>query len=91
MLERREATMPYRLVPDTVSHDTVEALEALLAAAKEGEVTGLAFACTLRKQRYITNVAGYCYRNPTFARGAVAFLSDQLAALVHHREEDETR
>lgn len=83
--------MPYRLIPDNISHDTVEALETLLALAKEGEVTGIAFAVTLRKMRYITNVAGHCYRHPTFARGMVAFLSDQLAALVHARDQLETR
>lgn len=83
--------MPYRLVPDEISRDTVEALETLLAAARTGEVTGIAFACTLKKMRYITNVAGSCYRNPTFARGMAASLSDHLATLVHGRDPDETR
>jgi len=83
--------MPYRLVPDNISHDVVEALETLLAHAKEGEVTGLAFVATLRKMRYITNVAGYCRKHPTHTRGMTAFLSDQLAGLVHAREYDETR
>lgn len=83
--------VPYRLVPDNVSHDVVEALETLLEGARAGEITGIAFACTLRKMRYITNVAGHCYTNPTFARGMVAFLSDQLARLVHHRDPGETR
>jgi hypothetical protein len=83
--------MPYRLVPDNVSRDVVEALETLLEGARRGDVTGIAFACTLRKQRYITNVAGHCHRNPTFARGMVAFLSDQLARLAHHRDPEETR
>lgn len=83
--------MPYRLVPDNISHDTVEALQTLLSLAKEGEVTGLAFVATMQKMRYITNVAGYCYRHPTHARGMTAFLSDQLAGLVHAREFNETR
>lgn len=83
--------MSYRLIPDDISHDVVEALETLLQLAREGEVTGIAFACTLPKQRYITNVAGHCYRNPTFARGMVAFLSDQLASLVHGRDPQSTR
>ncbi|MGJ7508701.1 hypothetical protein [Variovorax sp. GT1P44] len=83
--------MPYRLIPDNISHDVIEALETLLALAKQGEVTGIAFACTLKKMRYITNVAGHCYHNPTFARGMVAFLSDQLAGLVHGRDPEETR
>lgn len=83
--------MPYQLVRDPISHDTIEALEALLDGARKGEVTGIAFACTLRKQRYITNVAGMCWKNPTFARGMVAFLSDELAGLVHRRDPSETR
>jgi len=83
--------MPYRLVPDNISRDVIEALQTLLQLAKEGEVTGIAFAVTLRRQRYITNVAGHCYDHPTFARGMVAFLSDQLAALAHGRDPQETR
>lgn len=83
--------MPYRLVPDNISHDVVEALGTLYELAKAGEVTGLAFVATLPKTRYITNVAGYCYRHPTHARGMVGFLADQLAGLVHAREYDETR
>lgn len=83
--------MPYRLVPDTTSHDTVEALEELLRGAREGEITGIAFACTLRKMRYITNVAGLCFKNPTFARGMVASLSDEIAGLVHSRDPEDTR
>lgn len=83
--------MPYRLIPDSTSHDTVEALEALLDAAKTGEITGIAFACTLKKMRYITNVAGLCFTNPTFARGMVASLSDELAGLIHRRDPQETR
>lgn len=92
ILQKREAKkMPYRLVPDTISHDTVEALTVLLEGAKAGEITGIAFACTLRKMHYITNVAGVCYKQPTFARGMVAFLSDQIAGLVHRRDPLETR
>lgn len=83
--------MPYQLVPDDLSKDTVEALEALLEGARNGDITGIAFACTLKKMRYITNVAGVCYRHPTFARGMVAALSDELATLVHRRDAAETR
>jgi hypothetical protein len=83
--------MAAELVPDNISRDVVEALETLLDLAKQGEITGIAFACTMKRMRYITNVAGHCYRHPTYARGMVAFLSDQLAGLVHRREPDETR
>lgn len=83
--------MPFKLIPDTISHDTVEAMEILLAGAKAGEITGIAFAVTLRKSRFITNVAGFCWRNPTHARGMVAFLSDQLGRLVETRDPEDTR
>lgn len=84
--------MPYQLVPDTISReDVVEALETLLAGARTGDITGIAFAATLKRNRYITNVAGTCYRNPTFARGAVATLSDELGGLIHRRDAGDTR
>lgn len=83
--------MPYRLVQDSLSHDVVEALDTMLKLAKEGEITGLAFVATMPKMRYITNVAGYCFKHPTHSRGMVAFLGDQLAGLVHAREFSETR
>lgn len=83
--------MPYKLVADNLSRDTVDALEVLLEGAKTGEITGIAFACTMRRMRYITNVAGICYKNPTFARGMIASLSDELALLVHRRDPEDTR
>lgn len=83
--------MPYQLVHDYVSRDTVEALEQLLSGARSGDVTGIAFAVTLKRNRYITNVAGLAYKNPTFARGMVSTLSDELASLIHGRDPQETR
>lgn len=83
--------MPYRLIPDSISHDVVDALDTLAKLAHEGEITGIAFVATMPKMRYITNVAGFCHKHPTHSRGMVAFLSDQLAGLVHARTFDETR
>lgn len=83
--------MPYRFVRDEISTDTVTALETLLELARRGDLTGIAFACTLRRMRYITNFAGVCYRNPTFCRGMICTLSDELAGLIHSRDPDETR
>lgn len=73
---------PFFFVPDTVSHDTVEALETLLDHARRGEVIGIAYAVMLRRRGYIANSAGEAYRNPTFARGMVAALDDQLAGRI---------
>jgi hypothetical protein len=71
---------PYRLVPDSLSHDTVQALEQLLDHAREGHIIGIAFAAMYKRRQFITNTAGECYRNPVFARGMVAALDDELSA-----------
>lgn len=83
--------MPYQLVRDSVSRDTVEALTQLLEGAKSGDITGIAFGAFLRNRRYITNVAGTCYHNATTARGMVAALDDELARIVDSRSDSETR
>lgn len=73
---------PFVLVPDTVSNDTVECLETLLKHARTGEVIGLAFAAVLKRRAYLVNTAGEAHRNPTFARGIVAALDDQLSGRI---------
>jgi len=72
-----------RLVTHAPCGETIEALETLLGLAKEGEVTGLAFGCTLRSGGFISDVLGRCYAEPTFTRGVVAFLADQVTTLQH--------
>jgi hypothetical protein len=79
------------LIRDIVSRDTVEALEQLLGAARTGDITGIAFAAALKRRKYITNVAGSCYRYPTFARGMLGALDDELSNMIHGRDIDETR
>lgn len=73
---------PFILVPDTISNDTVESLEQLLSAARRGEVIGVAFAAMLKKRGYIVNTSGEAFRNPTFTRGMVAALDDQLSGRI---------
>lgn len=83
--------MPYKLVHDFISRDTVECLAVLFEGAKTGDVKGIAFGAILSRNRYITNVAGLAFKNPTFARGMVMSLSDELATLIHQRDPQETR
>lgn len=73
---------PFYLVPDLVSHDVVQCLEVLLSEARRGEVIGLAFAAMLKRRAFIVNSAGEAHRNPTFTRGMVAALDDQLSQRV---------
>jgi hypothetical protein len=73
---------PFYLVPDTVPNDTVACLEMLLDHARNGEVIGIAFAAMLKRRSYIVNTAGEAHRNPTFTRGMVAALDDQLSGRI---------
>ena len=79
---------PVKAMPNL---DTIKALESLLKLARSGEVTGMAVACSLGNMRYVTDTVGFCYEHPTFARGMVALLSDELAGLAHSRNDDEIR
>jgi len=77
---------PFTLVGDTISHDTLEAIDQLraLALAKRRRLIGVAFVgMTMGPdgRHYFTNAAGECYRNPTFARGMVTDLLDALGEL----------
>ena len=66
-----------------MSRDTVEALEDLLRRAQAGELTGIAFAAILKRKRYIVNTAGAAHRFPTFTRGMLRALDDELARQVN--------
>lgn len=73
---------PFVLIEDTISNDTVEALEQLLEHARAGEVIGIAFAAMLKRRGYIVNSAGEAFRNPTFSRGMVRALDERLGARI---------
>jgi hypothetical protein len=74
---------PFKLVPDALSHDTVDALRELLEQAEAGQVVGIAFAAMYKSRQFITNTAGECHRNPVFTRGIVSVLDDCLAKDIH--------
>jgi hypothetical protein len=76
---------PFHLVPDSLSHDTVEALKELLLHAKTGRLIGVAFVAMYKNREYIANTAGEASRNPTFTRGMVAALDDALGRVVTGR------
>lgn len=73
---------PYVLIADNISTNTVECLEQLLTHARSGEIIGVAFACMLKRRGYIVNTAGEAHRNPTFSRGMVAALDDELSGRI---------
>lgn len=69
---------PFQLVPDEISTNTEEALGQLIEMARRGDLIGIAFAGMLKQRRYFVNTAGEAHRNPTFARGCISALDDEL-------------
>ena len=83
--------MSTKLVPDSISHDVVQAAHQLLEGAHTGEIVGLAFVVMLRGREFYTNLAGACRDDPHLTRGMVASLDDEIYALIaRERENKET-
>jgi hypothetical protein len=74
-----------QLVRDQVSHDLAQAITTLHEAVQAGHIVGLAFGVALRGRRYFVNTAGTLTRDPTFARGIIAALDDELSRMVQGR------
>lgn len=73
------------VVPQTISADTVHALEVLLAKAKVGDVIGVAFIALGPAGAYEVDVAGVANNMPVFVRGLLPVLDDQLGKLIGSR------
>jgi hypothetical protein len=73
------------LVPmaQTVSHDTVECLEALLEEARRGEIIGVCYAAMHRQRQYTVHSCGEAHRNPTYSAGMVSNLLHDLHRQAH--------
>lgn len=69
---------PFRFVGAEPSGDTIAVLNELLKAAKAGDLIGVAFAAMYKRREYLVGYTGECARNPTFARGMVSDLHDDL-------------
>ena len=92
--DRARTQLPERrltLVPEAPQKDVIDLLRNLLAHAEAGSITGIALGCVLKGNRYITDVAGYCATHPTFTRGMISSLSDELGARIHQSDPDGVR
>lgn len=69
---------PFTLSTDSISHETIAALEHLLAQARRGELIGIAFGAMLKQRTYLVDTAGEAYNNPLFALGVAHMLCDEL-------------
>lgn len=65
-------------MPEERSHDTVACLEHLLEKARKGEIIGIAYAAMCRRRSFMFDTAGEAHRNPTYTRGMLAALDDDI-------------
>ena len=72
---------PYAIHVHTVSESTRECIREVMRAVSAGECIGIAMAPLYRNKRYDLIICGEAARSPTFARGMVAALGDDLAKL----------
>jgi len=63
---------------DRLSGDSVEALEFLLAKARNGEVVGLAYIAQLKRKRFVVDTAGAANIDPIQFIGMASMLTDDL-------------
>ena len=82
--------MSYKLIEDHISQDTVEAFDQIANAARAGDVIGGGFVLLLKRRRYLVNLCGEAARDPTFTRGALLSLDDQLRGLVRRHTDSST-
>lgn len=82
--------MTVQLLRDSISRDNVEAAKIIMEAAATGDIVGTVFALQLRGRRYVVNITGQCVRDPTFARGMVGAIDDELRDLIQGKAQSET-
>lgn len=69
------------LVKPAVSPETVDLLALTLQAAERGDVIGVALIMMHPGWDYTIDIAGMVREDPTFCRGMVQKLNDELAKL----------
>lgn len=77
----------FHLAPHRASHELIACLQALLDRARSGTnpVVGIAFVAMVNHREYFVDIAGETRRSPTFTRGMLHLLDDQLARLIDPR------
>jgi hypothetical protein len=82
--------MTIQLIHDTISRDTAEAAAVIKGLVDSGEVTGMFFGLRFRGGRYMVNVAGRCAADPTYARGMLGALEDELSRMIQGKADSDT-
>lgn len=63
--------------------ETVSALEELLEEAKAGRLVGLAVVMLWLPTRCTAKIVGSAWEHPTYCRGMLDNLDDQLSAIIN--------
>lgn len=79
-----------QLLRDPISTDTIEAFAKLLEGAMEGKYVGAVIGVIRPRRRYTVHCIGDACRNPTFARGVVQAIDDELRYSIHGDDLHET-
>lgn len=74
---------PFRLVKKVKDRATIEVLRDMIRDAEKGELIGLAFVSMYERREYNIGYTGECARNPTYARGMILDLLDDLGRAAH--------
>lgn len=78
---------PPPLPPLPISSETIECLETMLAAARRGQICGIAVAMFFTGgNTYQVDMAGNCKDELALTRGAIASLDDQLGKRMDAQE-----
>lgn len=74
-------------MPPEVSRETMFELRTRLQDAERGDLIGIAFVAIYRANEYHVGLVGQARLAPTFTRGTLCFLDDELAALVANQQQ----
>ena len=72
--------------PQSVCQDTVETLERLLAAARNGAVVGLAYATFNRGRKHTIGITGEAHSDPVRTLGALERMRYTLNTQLDNKE-----
>lgn len=72
-------------LPAPVSHETVRALEKLLADARSGNILGVAYVALGPRGAYVADAVGLAYADPIRTRGTLFALAAKLEDITIQR------
>lgn len=76
---------PLHVIRFHSSDETVRALKALLTEAMGGRLIGIAYVAMHGHRSYSVGIEGETRKSPTFTRGMLHVLDDELAAIIRGR------